>query len=382
MTPRERVATALRHEEPDRVPLDIGSGTSNSLLIETYENLKAHLGITVPTRVMAKITRVAYLDEATMVRLGSDMRPVRIKGPKNWTPPPSDPDTLISEYGCRYRRARYPGGHYWELVHSPLAHATLSDLDAHTWPDPDDPGRFEGLAEEVQDLYINSAYALVGCSGFQTFWQPYFALRGLEQALVDLVRNKEFVFAVLDRVYEISAAITRRFLEITGPYLTVVRTADDLATQNSLLMSPATYRELIQPYHQRFNALIRQYTDAKVFFHCCGNVTPLMDDLIAAGFEAIHPVQVSAIPDPADLKARYGDKITFWGGIDTQHVLPKGTPGEVREEVQLRLRQLAPGGGYIAGAVHNIQPDVASENILAMSRAVRELGRYPMARET
>ena len=379
MTPRERVMTALRHEEPDRVPLDIGSGTSNSLLIEAYENLKAYMGISAPTRVMAHVTRVAYLDEEMMTRLGSDMRPIRPRGPKNWRPPPSDPDTLIDEYGCRWRRALYTGGHYWELAYSPLADATLADVDAHQWPDPDDPGRFEGLLEETQDLYNNTAYALVGCSGFQTFWQPVFWLRGLEQALMDLLINEALMFAILDRLFEISAAITRRFLEITGPYLTVVRTADDLATQTSLLMSPATYRKMIKPYHKRFNALIRQYTDATIFFHCCGNIAPLMDDLIDAGFEALHPVQVSAIKDPAGLKARYGDRVSFWGGIDSQHVLPYGTPEEVRDEVRLRIAQLGAGGGYIAGAVHNIQPDVPPQNILAMSEAVREFGAYPIA---
>jgi uroporphyrinogen decarboxylase len=348
-------------------------------LIEAYENLKAHLGISAPTRIMAQATRVAYLDEEMMVRLGSDMRPVRLRGPKNWAPPPSDLDILIDEYGVQRRRARYAGGHYWELAHSPLAEATLSDLDTHPWPDPDDPGRFEGLAEEAKDLYHNTPYALVGCTGFQTFWQPAFAVRGLEQALMDLVANETFMLALLDRIYEISAAITQRFLEITGPYLTVVRTADDLATQTSLLMSPATYRKMIKPYHKRFNALIKQYTDATIFFHCCGNITPLMDDLIDAGFEALHPVQPSANNDPDGLKAKYGERVTFWGGIDTQQVLPRGTRKEVREEVQLRIRQFGPGGGYIAGAAHNIQPDVPPQNILAMSEAVREFGAYPIS---
>ena len=143
-------------------------------------------------------------------------------------------------------------------------------------------------------------------------------------------------------------------------------------------MSPATYRALIKPYHQRFNQMIKQHTDATIFLHCCGNITPLMDDLIDAGFEALHPVQVSAIPDPAGLKARYGDRVSFWGGIDTQQVLPRGTPADVREEVRLRLRQFAPGGGYIVAAVHNIQPDVPPENIFAMCDAVREFGAYPI----
>ena len=106
-------------------------------------------------------------------------------------------------------------------------------------------------------------------------------------------------------------------------------------------MSPATYRKMIKPYHKRLNALIKQHTDATIFFHCCGNFAPLMDDLLDAGFEAFHPVQVSALSDPAGLKKQYGDRATFWGGIDSQHVLPHGTPADVREEVRLRISQFA-----------------------------------------
>lgn len=360
------------------MPLETGSGTSNSLLVETYENLKAHLGIHAPTRIMSKLGRVAELDEETLVRLGSDMRPVRLQGPANWTPPAAPDGVSYSEFGVRYRRADYAGGYFWELAGHPLADATVSDLDAHRWPDPDDPGRFAGLAERVQTLYRETPYALVGDSGFQDFWQPAFALRGLEQALMDLVINPDFMRALLDRIYEVNSAVTRRFLEIAGPYLSVVRTSDDLATQASLLMSPKTYREVIKPYHKRFNAMIKEHTDAAIFLHCCGNVAPLMDELIDAGFEAIHPIQVSALADPAGLKAKYGNRVTFWGAIDTQQVLPHGTPADVREEVRTRIGQFGTGGGYIAGAVHNMQPDIPPANIVAMCDAVREFGRYPL----
>jgi uroporphyrinogen decarboxylase len=378
MTPRERVTATLRHEEPDRVPIEVGSGTSNSLLVETYEQLKAHLGISTPTRVMSRLGRVAELDEETLRRLGSDMRPVRLLGPAHWKPPAESDDTCYSEFGVRYRRAEYAGGYFWELAGHPLAGASISDLDAHRWPDPDDPGRFVGLAERVKTLHQETPYALVGDSGFQDFWQPAFALRGLEQALMDLVANPAFMHALLERIFEINATVTRRFLEIAGPYLTVVRTSDDLATQSSLLMSPRTYCDVIKPYHKRFNTMIKQHTDASIFFHTCGNVAPIMEELIDAGFEAIHPVQVSALADPAGLKATYGDRVTFWGAIDTQHVLPHGTPAEVREEVRLRIRQFGPGGGYIAGAVHNMQPDIPPANIIAMCDAVREFGNYPL----
>jgi len=378
MTPRQRVQAALRHEEPDRVPLDIGGGNSTTLLVETYENLKEYLGISAPTRIMNKAFRSAQLDEETLVRLGSDVRPVTTKPPKNWTPPPSEPGTFIDGFGIKRRQAFYSEGYYWEIIESPLANATISDLESFPWPDPDDPGLYEGLAEEVQYLHHNTPYALMGDSVVKGFWEPFFMMRGMEQALMDLLINQEFVHAVMERVFDLNTAVTKRFLEITGPYLAVFRTADDLASQNCLLMSPETYREMIKPYHRRFNAFVKQYTDAKIFFHSCGNIVPLLDELIDAGFEVLNPVQVAAFDDPAGVKVKYGDRLTFWGGIDTQQVLPNGTPEEVQEEVKLRIRQFSPGGGFVAAAVHNMQPDIPPENVSAMSKAVRELGVYPV----
>ncbi|MBC7231960.1 MAG: hypothetical protein H5T68_01785 [Chloroflexi bacterium] len=378
MTPRERVMAALHHEEPDRVPFDLGGTGTTSLVVETYEYLKAYEGISAPTEIMFKAFRVARLDEETMRRLDSDLRPVIVKPPKNWTPPPSEPGAFIDEFGIKWRQVTYSRGHYWELASHPLAHATISDLDAYPWPDVDDPGRYAGLAEEVRDLFQNTPYALVGDSGFKGFWEPAFMLRGLTQALMDLIQDPEFMHALLEKLFEVNAAITKRFLEITGPYLAAMRIVDDLATQTAPIMSPTTYRAMIKPYHKRFCELIREYTEAVIVLHSCGNITLLVDDLIDAGVQALNPVQVSAIPDVAGLKAKYGDRLSFWGGIDSQHVLPHGTPEEVREEVRLRIHQLGKGGGYIAAAVHNIQPDVPPRNIIAMSEAVREFGVYPI----
>nr|MBC7243945.1 hypothetical protein [Chloroflexota bacterium] len=378
MTSRERVMAALHHEEPDRVPFDLGGSGTTSLTIEAYENLKAYEGISAPTQIMYKAFRVARLDEETMRRLGSDLRPIVIRPPKNWTSPPSEPGTFVDEFGIKWRQVNYSKGYYWELASHPLANATISDLDRYPWPDAGDPGRYKGLAEEVRDLFEHTPYALVGDSGFKGFWEPASMLRGMTQALMDLVQDPDFIHALLDKLFELNAVITQRFLEITGPYLAAIRLVDDLATQSAPIMSPATYRAMIKPYHKKFCALIRQYTDAIIVLHSCGNITLLVDDLIDAGVQALNPVQVSAIPDVAGLKAKYGDRLSFWGGIDSQHVLPHGTPENVREEVGRRIHQLGQGGGYIAAAVHNIQPDVPPRNIIAMSEAVRELGVYPI----
>lgn len=378
MTSRERVLAALEHQEPDRVPLDIGGGQSTSLVVEAYERLKTSFGIAAPERYLQETYRVARLDEEAMVRLGSDVRPVILGEPRNWTPPPSEPGTIIDEFGVQWRKTPFPGGFYWEVVESPLAEATVDDLEAYPWPDPLDPGRFDGLAEEVQYLYHETPYALLGDCGFKNFFERCWSLMGMERALIDLVADQGFYRAVLDKLFEINVAATQRFLEITGPYLTAIRTSDDLATQDSLLMSPKTYRALLKPYHVRYFALIKEWTEAKIFFHSCGNVVPLLDDLIEAGIDVLNPVQATTWADPARVKAAYGDRLAFWGGIDSQRALPYGTPAEVREEVRLRIQQFALGGGYVAGSVHLIQADVPPENVIAMGEAVRQLGVYPI----
>jgi len=378
MTSRQRVEAALNHQEPDRVPLDIGGGQSTSLSVEAYEALAAKIDVSPASAFLNRTFRVARLDEATLVRLGSDVRPVTLGAPKRWSPPPVEPGLLVDELGVTWRQAPYSKGYYWEQATYPLANATIADLDRYPWPDPDDPGRYEGLAEEVEALYRETPYALMGDSGYKNHWEVAFTLLGMERALIALAAEEEFIRALLDRITAIAMTVTRRFLTITGPYLSVFRTSDDLATQRGPLMSPATYRKIIKPYHQRFFASIKQQTDAKIFYHSCGNVVPLLDDLIEAGVEVLNPVQVAAFADPAAVKARYSDRLSFWGGIDTQRVLPYGTPAEVRAEVWLRIRQFGQGGGFVAAPVHNVQPDVPPENILAMSQAVHELGAYPL----
>ena len=203
-------------------------------------------------------------------------------------------------------------------------------------------------------------------------------LRGLTQLLEDLVADPEFVTALMAKLLELNIAGTRRFLEKTGKYISVFRTADDLATQNSLLMSPKVYRKLLKPVYKQYFDFVHSMTDAKIFYHSCGCVNNLIDDLAEIGVDILNPVQVSAMGDTAELKQRFGSQMTFWGGIDTQSVLPNGTPQDVEEEVRHQIRDLGPGGGFVVASVHNIQPDVSPENIIAMARAARKYGKYPI----
>jgi uroporphyrinogen decarboxylase len=379
MTSRERVLAAINHEEPDRVPLDIGGGSSTGILVEGYEKLKEHLGLSGETRVMNKVFRVARLDEGIMRRLGSDCRPLTAGPPSRWTPPPSERGTFVDMWGITWRQAAYGEGcYYWELAHSPLAGASTEDLESYPWPDPLDPGFTSGPAEEAKALYERTDYAIMADGGFKSFWELGYMLRGLEQMLMDVALNPSFVSALMSKLLAINMAATGRFLEAVGPYIQVFRTGDDLATQNGPLISPDAYRALLRPVYQEYFDFVKSRTEAKIFFHSCGNVVDLLDDLIEIGVEIINPVQVSAMGDTAALKAKFGDRVVFWGAIDTQHVLPHGSVQEVEDEVRRRIRDLGPGGGFVLAPVHNVQPDVPPENVIAMAEAAREFGAYPV----
>ena len=379
MTPRERVLAAVNFQEPDLVPLDIGGGSSTSIVVEGYERLKQHLRVSGETRIMNKIFRVAFIDESVMQLLDSDCRPLGIKPPVNWTPPPSERGTFTDIWGITWRQAHYGDGcYYWELARSPLAEATVEDLEAYPWPDTEDPGFTAGLAEEARALYEETDYAIMADGGFKSFWELGYLLRGLEQMLMDLVLNPEFVSALLSKLLDINTAVTGRFLDAVGPYIHVFRTADDLATQRGPLMSPRTFRTLLKPVYKKYFDFVKSKTEAKIFYHSCGNVVDLIDDLLEIGVDILNPVQVSAMGDTAELKSGFGERLVFWGGIDTQRVLPRGTAKEVKAEVRQRIRDLGPGGGYVVAPVHNIQPDVPPQNILVMAQAAREFGEYPL----
>lgn len=380
MTSRERVWVAVSHQEPDRVPLDIGGGGSTTLVVEAYQRLEAHWGLPRrEPRIMSKAFRLAYLDEDALVRLGSDTRSLGVKGFSRAPAPTGDPDTFRDAWGVIWRRAEYPGGYYWELHGHPLAEASVEDLDRYPWPDPLDPALTAGLADEVKALHA-SPYAIMADGGFKSFWELGYMMRGMEQLLMDLVADPEFVTALMEKLLELNLAGTRKFLEIAGPYIHVFRAADDLATQNSLMMSPEAYRAVLKPIYKRYFDAVHALTPAKLFYHSCGRVNELVDDLVEIGVDILNPVQVSAMGDTSRLKQRFGSKVTFWGAVDTQDVLPHGSPADVEREVARRIRDLGPGGGYVVASVHNVQPDVPPENVLAMADAVKRHGRYPLSR--
>jgi len=201
-----------------------------------------------------------------------------------------------------------------------------------------------------------------------------FKMRGFEDGYMDLAAEPQRARRVMGRILEIKMAYWERMLLQLGGAVDIVGEADDLGGQARLLFSPATYRSLVKPLHRELFDFLHARTDAKVFFHTCGAVRELIPDLIEIGVDILNPVQVSAAGmETSALKRDFGRDIVFWGGgVDTQRVLGSGTPDQVRAEVRRRIDDLAPGGGFVFATVHNIQPDVPPENILAMHAELRE----------
>lgn len=382
LTPRERVLTAIAHEEPDRVPIVIGVSNATGIKTDPYQKLKNLVGIDAPDEYLYDWPELgtAKIDEQTMLRLHSDVRgvldlePAQVIEHNRSRPPHSD---YVNSWGSGAKEVR-PGE--WFPMVEPLADAsTITEIENYPWPDMTDPTRIERAAQQAKELAAGD-YAVIATPWLLFPLERAFAMQGMEPFLMNMALNPDFAEALLKRIAESCKELMIRFLGAMGDNVDIIKIGDDLGTQRSLLMSPQMYRSILKPIHADFIELIKQHTDAKIMFHSCGDVYPLVGDLVEIGIDILNPIQTSAgqLSDLQRLKAQYGERLTFCGAIDTHRILPHGTPDDVRAEVDRVVQILGPGGGYLAGAVHTIMNDVPAENILAMVDAIEELGRYPL----
>jgi len=236
------------------------------------------------------------------------------------------------------------------------------------------------MRERARQLHQETQFAVVlviNCA----FFLRCAELRGWENFYMDLAANPDYATALMDRYLGIRLRMAERALEEVGENIDIVMvSSDDLGMIDRTLVSPDMYRRLIKPLQKKTFDFFKARTPAKRYFHCDGAIYPLIEDFIEIGVEALNPIQVSAagMGDTRKLKAEFGDRLAFWGAIDTRHVLPHGTPEDVRSEVRQRIADLGPGGGYVVCSVHNIQPEVPPQNVAAMFDAAYELGRYPL----
>jgi uroporphyrinogen decarboxylase len=375
MNSRERLLASLRHKEPDRVPIDLG-GTSSGIQTKAYDNLKKILGFDGETKTF--IRDHVEIDESVLKILGIDTRYIRVKSPKGYKLIIEEDNSYVDLWGTRWKKPT--SSFYYDMVDYPIKEPTIEALNRYKWPDPDDLGRIEGLREKARELDETTEYALVvDMIGYGVFEQGW-ALRGFENFLMDLALNQKFAEALMQRVADYKISLWSHLLDAVGEYVQVVVEADDMGTQQGLMVSPETYRRLIKPAQKRVWQFIKSKTKAFLFLHSCGSVRKLIPDFIELGIDILNPVQVAAKDmDPKELKSEFGKDLTFWGGgCDTQNVLPFGTPEDVEKEVKKRISELAPGGGFVFTQVHSIQPQVPPENILRMFEAAHKYGVYPL----
>jgi uroporphyrinogen decarboxylase len=383
-TSRKRVETTLNHQEPDRVPYDLGGSILTGIHEKAYRRLRKYLGFPEVEIVIEDMhQQLACVHDDVKERLKVDVYGLNPGAPHGFVRPrwsENGYDKIRDEWGIEWWMPQ-DGGYYFDMRAHPLAKISgVGDLAHVKLPDPLDPGRYEGMAERADDLMNRKQAAYILGRNAPGIFEIAMWLRGFENFYADLLANQPLVEALLDIVCEIKMKYWARALELVGQNVMMVSEADDLCGQYGPLIAPDLYRTLIKPRHARLFEFIkkRAATKVRIFYHCCGSVASLIPDLIESGIDILNPVQVSAANmDTRELKRLYGKDITFYGGgVDTQRVLPKGTPAEVRDEVRRRIEDLAPGGGYIFNTVHNIQADVPPENIMAMWEALQEYGVY------
>lgn len=386
-TARERLLMALDHREPDRVPLDLGSTQVTGIAAGAYQNLRRYMGLPdAPTVWSDVIQQLALPGEDLLERLHVDTRGLFPLTSANW-----DVYDKLVDAGDNWQYEdewsvthHFPKehGHWFSMVASPLASVdpettAFDEVDYH-WPNASNSARIAGLRAQAESYRAaGKAVVLKGlCAGIFEMSQR---LRGMENALMDTALYPEFTDALAGRIADVKIAFWDMVLDQLGDVVDVVFEADDYGSQESQLIAPAHFRRLYKPHLARImQAIHARAPNAKILFHSCGSVRDIIPDLIEVGIDILNPVHVRANGmEPTALKRDFGADICFWGGgVDTQGILPTGTPQQVADDVRRNLDALAPGGGYVFNTIHNIQSEVPPTNIMAMYDALEQFGTY------
>ncbi|MGA9575706.1 MAG: uroporphyrinogen decarboxylase family protein, partial [Lysobacterales bacterium] len=372
MTSRERVLTCINHGQADRVPLVIGVSNATGIKMKPYQGIKRIAGIQAPDKYLYDWPELgtAEIDEQTLRRLHSDVRgvldlePEKVRRRNRGRQPHSD---SIDSWGGG--QTETSPGDWYPGIHPIPSAKTTGDLEAYAgWPDMHDPGRIAHVREQARLLAEENQYAIMATPWLLFPFERAHAMQGMEVFLMNMAMDRDFARALLEKIAHYCKQLMGLFLEQLGDNVDIIKIGDDLGTQESLMISPKMYREILKPVHADFIRFIKARTRAKVLFHSDGDVAPLIGDFIEIGVDILNPIQTSAgtMSDLHSLKKRYGGNIVFCGGIDTHRILPHGSPAQVREEVRRVIQALGQGGGCMIGAVHTIMNDVPPENVLAM----------------
>jgi uroporphyrinogen decarboxylase len=362
MKHRERVLTALNHEQPGRCPMQV------SFTPEFASRLRRDLRIPDAAVHNPHGGGNTYVLERT---LEEDLLLTSV----GWANSYYATDTLsedgvhyTDEWGIAWENVAYETkfgtGHYTEIVQHPLAED--GTIDTYQPPDPNRPELYTEAERVIKEH--KDEYWIVGvtvCTILETAW----ALRGLSKTLMDFVLNPDLVDRLFDIPFNYHLTAAKKLVDMG---VDMIWTGDDVGTQDRMLISPATWRRFLKPRMATFISTLKRINpDVKVAYHSDGNITPIIPDLIEIGLDVLNPVQPRSM-DPDELKKAYGDRLCFWGSIDEQHTLPFGTPTEVEDEVITRLRTIGRDGGLIIGPTHHVQLDTPLENFWAMVNTITD----------
>lgn len=400
MNSRQRVLRALSHQQPDRVPIDLGATRQSGIAASTYHRLKRHLGIRTPTRVYDLYQMLAEVERPVMERFGADVvglnrpcvafgirnedwkpwhlfdgTPVEVPGGFNPLTKPNGDLLLLGPDGTPMAQMPHGGYYFDRLDKYPGA--------AHVDPETLQPPMLSAedcdhLGAEAEAWWESSELAIMAAMG-----PPYELFFGLgtgdfQAWMITLATEPDYVTALYERLTDAWLENLRRFVTAVGDRVQILQFNDDLGTQDAPFLSLPMFRELIMPHYKRGLDWIHENTGMKVFMHNDGAIFDFIPTLIEMGVDILNPVQTTAKGmDAVKLEDEYGERICFWGGsCDCQGTLAFGTPDDVAREVRQSIEVFAPGGGYVLASVHNIQAGVPPENVVALFDTALEAGRY------
>lgn len=363
LSPKERVLKAISFQEPDRVPIFI------TITPQVAEKLSQFLGIsdyTHPDSPLAE-NRISYTE--LLVQLGNDIVGIAACAPTSSPTREIQKDILINEWQIKFRKTDL----YAEMIEHPLAHAeTVADIEAFEFPDPLAEGRFDH-AKSMVAKYGNQ-YAICG-DAETTILEVSWYLVGMEKFFMDFAMQKDYVFALMDRVMAYSLGVAKELIRLGAD---IIWLGDDVGTQKGMMISPTMWRAV---FKERMRYVIRELKrlnpEIKIAYHCCGSYFPIMGDLLEIGVDILNALQPTAANmDLKTIKDTFGSQASLFGGLDTQGAIPFGTLADVEREVRRVITAAAHGGGYILAGAHNIQPDTSVEKVVKLFEFAKKFGTY------
>jgi uroporphyrinogen decarboxylase len=375
MNSRERIIAALNHQESDRVPFDLAGTTWTGITNGAYQKLRAFLGKDPDQPNWSDvIQQIVIPSEEILEALEIDTRGLFPLTSHNW-----DVYQKLTDIGDRWEyydewgfTHHFPktDGFWFSIVRHPMKSVVpeVNEIIKYNWPDASDKARIKGLRDQAIRYKEEGRIVLLKglCAGIFEMQQRF---RGVDNALVDPFLYPEFSDSLIGKIADLKIEFWKMALTELHDVVDIIAEADDYGTQESQLIDPEHFRIFYKPHISRIiNSIKQNAPKAKIMFHSCGNVRPLLPDFIEMGIDVLNPVHINAAGmEPYQLKKDFGKDIVFWGGgVDTQKILAYGTTEEVSCDVRKNLDAFAPGGGFVFAAVHNIQAEVPPQNIIAM----------------